>query len=169
MGDPFDFGQRISYKYTLLMELTRFTSIMLYTAFLLIGGVMGCSKSPLERNPYLYDLSFQQEIPLNLPQYDGLRFAGGSLTLLQFGHKGIHVFNLNGNDFLAWEASCPNHSPNDCSRTEITGVLAECSCENYRYSLATGQLLTETNTGDTMYPLVNYYIEKRGNSLFVSN
>lgn len=164
-----DFMERISYKYTLLMELKPYTSFIPWTMCLLFTVVIGCSKSALERNPHLYDLSFRQEIPLNLPQYDGLRFAGGTLTLTQFGHKGIHVFNLNGNDFLAWEASCPNHTPNECSRTEILGVLAECSCENYRYSLATGQLLAENNTGDTVYPLVNYFIEKRGNSLFISN
>lgn len=151
------------------MELKRQISFIPLAIFLLFVNLLGCSKTPLERNPFLYDLTFRQEIPLNLPQYDGLRFAGGALTLTALGHKGVHVFNLNGNDFLAWEASCPNHTPSDCSRTEISGVLAECACENYRYSLATGQLLTETNTGDTVYPLVNYFIEKRGNSLFISN
>jgi nitrite reductase/ring-hydroxylating ferredoxin subunit len=128
-----------------------------------------CEKERIVRNPYLTDLIFQTQINLNLPQYDNLRFAGGSMRIPQLGHQGVWVFNLNGTAYLAWEASCPNHLPNNCSQTKANGVLVNCSCENYQYSLATGQLLNPPENEDTFYPLLMYRVEARANSLFISN
>ena len=139
----------------------------------LLGGLFfllaGCSTPPIERNPYLPDLRFSLPINLSLPQYDNLRFAGGALLLSNYGHKGIIVFNLNGNSYLAWEASCPNHLPNDCSQTQIVGVLAQCSCEDYQYSLATGQLLKPDEGEETPYSMLMYQAILRGNTLEISN
>ena len=59
--------------------------------------------------------------------------------------------------------------PSSCSQTEIVGVLAECSCEEYQYSLATGQLLNPPEDAETLYPLLFYRAEVRGNSVVVSN
>lgn len=133
---------------------------------LLIGG---CTSESLERNPYLPELRFSIPINLSLPQYDNLRFTGGAILLPNYGHKGIIVFNLNGNSYLAWEASCPNHLPNDCSQTQLAGVLAQCYCEDYQYSLATGQLLNPEETLTTPYSMVMYQAILRGNTLEVSN
>ena len=58
---------------------------------------------------------------------------------------------------LAWEATCPNHLPESCSKLSISGVLAECSCENFQYSLATGQLL---NPNEKLNPPEIYYFIK---------
>jgi nitrite reductase/ring-hydroxylating ferredoxin subunit len=139
----------------------------------LVGGLffllMGCSTTPIERNPYLPDIRFSIPINLSLPQYDDLRFAGGTILLPNYGHKGIIVFNLNGNSYLAWEASCPNHLPNSCSQTEIIGVLAECSCEDYQYSLATGQLLNPPEGENTPYSMLMYQAILRGNTLEITN
>jgi nitrite reductase/ring-hydroxylating ferredoxin subunit len=139
----------------------------------LLGGLFfllaGCSTPPIERNPYLPDLRFSIPVNLNLPQYDNLLFAGGAILLPNHGHKGVIVFNLNGNSYLAWEASCPNHLPNDCSQTQIVGVLAECSCEDYQYSLATGQLLNPEEGEDTPYSMIMYQTVLRGNTLEISN
>lgn len=139
----------------------------------LVGGLVlflvGCSTPPLERNPYLPELRFSIPVNLRLPQYDNLRFVGGTILLPNYGHKGIIIFNLNGDNYLAWEASCPNHLPNDCSQTQIVGVLATCSCEDYQYSLATGQLLNPTENQDKPYSLVMYQAILRGNTLELSN
>ena len=93
------------------------------------------------RNPFLPELDFEFSVNLNLPLYNNLKFTGGSILINDFGHKGVILYNLNNNNYLAWEASCPNHKPNSCSKTEINGSLAVCRCENYQYSLATGQLI----------------------------
>ena len=150
------------------MKLKRiwFTTGFSALLFLLL---MGCSRENLERNPYLPELQFSVPINLNLPEYNALLFAGGSHFLPQYGHKGILIFNLNGNSYTAWEASCPNHLPNDCSRTQVVGVLAECACEGYQYSLATGQLLNPDVALSSPYSMVFYNTVLRGNTLLISN
>ena len=139
----------------------------LYGVMLFI--LIGCSNDALERNPFLPAMRFSIPINLSLPQYDNLRFTGGAILLPNYGHKGIIVFNLNGNSYLAWEASCPNHLPSDCSQTQITGVLAQCSCEDYQYSLATGQLLNPAEGQSEIYSMVMYQAILRGNTLELSN
>jgi nitrite reductase/ring-hydroxylating ferredoxin subunit len=139
----------------------------LYGVMLFI--LIGCSNDALERNPFLPAMRFSIPINLSLPQYDNLRFAGGAILLPNYGHKGIIVFNLNGNSYLAWEASCPNHLPSNCSQTQITGVLAQCSCEDYQYSLATGQLLNPAEGQSEIYSMVMYQAILRGNTLELSN
>jgi len=150
------------------MKLKRiwFTTGFSALLFLLL---VGCSRENLERNPYLPELQFSVPINLNLPEYNALLFAGGSHFLPQYGHKGILIFNLNGNSYTAWEASCPNHLPNDCSRTQVVGVLAECACEGYQYSLATGQLLNPDVELSSPYSMVFYNTVLRGNTLVISN
>ena len=128
-----------------------------------------CSTDKIERNPYLTNVKFNVQINLNLPSYDLLRFAGGSLRLNQGGINGVLVFNLNGNDYLAWDASCPNHSLMDCSKLDIFGVLAKCSCENYQYSLATGHLLNPDEEVKSSYPMLFYNVRNSNNQLFISN
>ena len=150
------------------MKLKRiwFTTGFFALLFLLL---VGCSRENLERNPYLPELQFSVPINLNLPEYNALLFAGGSHFLPQYGHKGILIFNLNGNSYTAWEASCPNHLPNECSRTQVVGVLAECACEGYQYSLATGQLLNPDVELSSPYSMVFYNTVLRGNTLVISN
>ena len=82
------------------------------------------------------------------------------------GIKGLILFNFN-NQIFAWEASCPNQYPSSCSTMEIEGVQSICNCDNYKYSLATGQLLSGTN--ENAYPMKMYFSEKNGNSVRISN
>lgn len=135
---------------------------------LFIGLTLGCDKSVVDRNPYLTENSFEYPINLNLPQYDNLRFSGGAQYIAQGGIRGLLVFNLN-NQFLAWEASCPNHAPSNCSTMSVVGVLSSCSCEDYEYSLATGQILTENSSDNKLYPMLNYRAQKSGNTVIISN
>ena len=148
------------------MKRIWFTTGFSALLFLLL---VGCSRENLERNTYLPELQFSATINLNLPEYNALLFAGGSHFLPQYGHKGILIFNINGNSYTAWEASCPNHLPNDCSRTQVVGVLAECACEGYQYSLATGQLLNPDAELSSPYSMVFYNTVLRGNTLVISN
>ena len=90
-----------------------------------------CGKKELQRNPYLVDVRFQREINLSLPLYNQLNFVGGSFLIEDVGINGVLVFNLNGTSYLAWEATCPNHLPEACSKLSIEGVLVNCSCEEF--------------------------------------
>ena len=68
---------------------------------------------------------------------------------------------------MAWEASCPNQYPSSCSKMDIKGVQSSCQCENYNYSLATGQILSVGNGNN--YPMLSYFSQKNGNSIRISN
>ena len=131
--------------------------------------VLGCGKTPLQRNPYLVDLRFQRELNLSLPLYNSLNFVGGSILIRDLGINGVIVFNLNGTTFLAWEATCPNHLPQACSVLSITGVLAECSCEQFQYSLATGQLLNPTEALNPPHGLLFYQVQNFNGTLRITN
>ena len=130
---------------------------------------MGCSKRTIERNPYLVDIRFQREINLSLPLYNNLNFVGGSILIPDIGINGVLVFNLNGSTYLAWEATCPNHIPEICSTLSISGVLAECHCEDFQYSLATGQLLNPSGDLNPPQGLLFYQVQNFNGTLRISN
>lgn len=131
--------------------------------------VSSCGKRPLERNPYLIDIRFQREFNLSLPLYSNLNYVGGSLLVDGVGINGIILFNLNGSSFLAWEATCPNHPPENCSKLSIEGVLAVCSCEEFQYSLATGQLLNPSENLSPPQSLLFYQVQNYNGILSVNN
>ena len=130
---------------------------------------ISCNKNSVNRNPFLPELDFEFSININLPLYNNLKFTGGSVLINNFGHKGIILYNLNNNNYLAWEASCPNHKPNSCSKTEISGSLTVCGCENYQYSLVTGQLINPSPNDTNQYAMINYGVRVSGNNLVIYN
>ncbi len=133
--------------------------------------LLSCSSDDggVNNNPFIPNALVQFQINLNLPQFDNLRFAGGSTYISNGGGvRGFFVFNLSGDQFFAWEASCPNHVPNNCSTMDIQGVLAKCSCEDYEYSLANGQLLNPVEGMDS-YPMVNYRATASNDVVTISN
>ena len=138
-------------------------------SFILLVLVSSCGKRPLERNPYLIDIRFQREFNLSLPLYSNLNYVGGSLLVDGVGINGIILFNLNGSSFLAWEATCPNHPPENCSKLSIEGVLAVCNCEEFQYSLATGQLLNPSENLSPPQSLLFYQVQNYNGILSVSN
>tara|TARA_B100001094_G_scaffold142795_1_gene138371 strand:- start:1388 stop:1825 length:438 start_codon:yes stop_codon:yes gene_type:complete len=140
----------------------------IYYFILILFFIISCSKESINNNPYLQNVSFEKTINLKLPQYDNLRFSGGSIYLQNGGIKGLLLFNIN-DQIMAWEASCPNHVPSECSKMSINGVQSTCSCEKYKYSLATGQLLSTKNENVKTYPMLSYFSEKNGNLVRISN
>ena len=130
---------------------------------------MMCGKEPLQRNPYLVDIRFQRDLNLSLPLYNGLNYVGGSILISDLGINGVIIFNLNNSSYLAWEATCPNHMPKDCSSLSLEGVLAVCSCEKFRYSLATGQILNPNENLNPPQNLLFYQIQNLNGTLRVFN
>ena len=147
-------------QFSIISRFNRYKIILIGSLFILIG----CKKSALERNPYLYEAAFDQTINLALPVNDNLNYQGGSMYLSRGGIKGLLLFNLAGT-IMAWEASCPNHAPNNCSTTIINGVTSSCPCEDFQYSLATGQPLT----GGAAFSLLFYNVQQSGTTIRISN
>jgi len=141
---------------------------MKYIVLIVFLVVLGCSKTAVERNPFLLENSFDQSINLALPSFNNLSYTGGSHYWPNDGIRGLLLYNLNGNTIMAWEASCPNHELKSCSTLQTDGLVsatASCSCEDYQYSLATGQPLTEGAT----YSLLFYKVQQSGTVVRIYN
>ncbi len=144
--------------------MTRIFSLVLL--FLLAS----CSNDATNRNPFLQEIGFRFDMNLNLPLYSPLTNSGSAIYIgtKGVGTAGIFVINT-GFDFVASEASCPNHAPNDCSTMVLNGQTAICSCEDYEYSLYTGQMLNRPDDGKRYYDMLIYRTSFSGNVLSVSN
>ena len=79
------------------------------------------------------------------------------------------IINAGFNQFRAFEASCPNHEPNDCSTMNLNGQVATCSCEDYEYSLFTGQMLNRPEDNNRYYDMLEYHTSFSGATVVISN
>ncbi len=130
-----------------------------------------CSNDGTNRNPFLQEIGFRFDMNLNLPLYSPLTNTGNAVYVGAEGAglAGFFAMNTGFNRFRAFEASCPNHAPNDCSTMVLNGQTATCSCEDYEYNLFTGQLLNRPDDGKRYYDMLEYRTSFGGNTLSVSN
>ena len=137
----------------------------------LLSIVFSCSSDRTNRNPYLQEVGFAFELNLGLPLYSNLNSIGNPIYVgnTGVGTRGIFVMKSGLDSFYAFEASCPNHVPNDCSTMELDGQNGVCSCEGSASSLFTGRHLDRPDDGGRYYDLLFYRATLRGNSVIVSN
>ncbi|WP_136667655.1 hypothetical protein [Flavobacterium sp. H122] len=137
-----------------------------YFPFLVFIFLFGCNNDSFNNsNPYLANVSFSIDINTTLPAYTALQYPGNPVLIANAGAgvQGIIVMKTGGgNSYVAWEASCPNQYPTSCSRLNINGIYANCSCDAFSYSLYTGD-------GGQQYPLKQYRVETNGGVVRVYN
>jgi nitrite reductase/ring-hydroxylating ferredoxin subunit len=146
-----------------------------YLVLLLLVLVFACDTNTTNRNPFLQEFSFRFDINTNLPLYSALTNEGSAIYIgnEQAGTRGIFVIktlaSLNG--YRAFEASCPNHLPNNCSTMTLDNSRnsVTCSCEDYNYTLFTGQLLNAPNDGSRFYNMLEYRVNASGNVISITN
>ena len=132
--------------------------------FLFIGLSIGCESDGFNnRNPYIPNVQVNWMIDLTLPLYSNLNFATNKATNFSQGVRGVVVFSLGNNNFVAFEMACPNQELSSCSTMTIEGLNAICPCDEAEYSLFTGQ------SEGKQYPLKQYRVEVNGNTLLVYN
>lgn len=133
--------------------------------------LLACSHDGGSRNPYLPEIGFRFDINLNLPLYSPLTNTGNAVYIgtQGVGIRGAFVMNTGFGVFRAFETSCPNHSPNDCSTMELHGQTATCPCDDYEYSLFTGQMLNRPDDGARYYDMLEYRATQSGNVVVISN
>lgn len=138
---------------------------------ILLIFAISCDSDSTNRNPFLQEVSFRFDLNLNLPLYNGLNTIGNPVFVGNngVGTRGAFVIKSGLDTFFAFEASCPNHAPNTCSTMTIDGQNVICSCENYTYSLFTGQQLNRPNDGNRYYDLLFYRATQSGNIITISN
>lgn len=139
--------------------------------FLLSLSLVACSRDSTNRNPYLPEIGFRYEINLNLPQYSLLTATGNPVYIgsAGIGIRGAFVMNIGFDQYMAFEASCPNHAPNSCSTLKMTGQTVSCDCDDYEYSLFTGQMLNRPDDGGKYYDMLYYQAVRSGSSVLISN
>ena len=139
---------------------------LIFTALL-----FSCENDPGNRNPYLQEVGFSFELNLNLPLYNNLNNIGNPIYVgnAGVGTRGAFVMQVTSGQYFAFEASCPNHVPNDCSTMQLDGIEVECSCEGFRYNLFNGQQINRPDDGMRYYDLLFYRATLRGNSVIVTN
>lgn len=136
-----------------------------YLILIIILFLASCSKdSPISNNPFLPNYSFSIDLNTNLPSYSQLQFASNPILITTpgIGVKGIIVMKVGEGDYRAFEASCPNQVPSDCSLLTINGINAICPCDDKEYSLFTG-------LGNGPQTLKPYRVEVLGTVVRVSN
>lgn len=118
-------------------------------------------------NPYLIPNTVNLTLNLSLPQYNQLKFPGNSVTIYHQGIKGIVVYCLNSDLYIAHEISDPNHLPSGCSTMTIEGAVASCPCtdDDNSYDIITGQ---HSSTKEK-YPMLQYRAKREGNTIRVYN
>jgi nitrite reductase/ring-hydroxylating ferredoxin subunit len=133
--------------------------------------LFSCSSDRTNRNPFLQETGFRFDANLNLPLYSPLTNTGSAILVTSegIGTRGVFIVNTGFNQFRAFEASCPNHAPNNCSTMILDGQVATCSCEDYQYSLFTGQQLNRPDDGNRYYDMLEYRATFGGNIVSVSN
>ena len=128
--------------------------------FLTFPIILCCNDSNFNNNnPYLPDYKFKVDIYINF--YDKLRFSGNAIYTSEAGIRGLIIFNT-GSGYIAFDAACPNQTPSTCSPMTIDGIDAVCSCDNYSYSIFTGD-------GGRQYPMKQYRVEVMGAIIRVYN
>ncbi len=118
-------------------------------------------------NTLLPPVQVNFEINLNLPEFKNLQFVSGTYINSQQGINGVVIYNVDGNQFTAFEITDPNHQVRECSKMTLDGIILTCSCDDKNeYDILTGQ--RRTNPGEGL-GLRRYRIAKNGNKLFVTN
>lgn len=143
---------------------------LLWTLILLVF-LFSCDKQETNRNPFLQEIGFVFDLNLNLPLYSPLTNDGSAIYVdnQQVGTRGVFVINTGFNTFRAFEASCPNHEPNDCSTMTLDGIIATCACDDYEYIVSTGQMFNRPDDGNRYYDMLEYRASFSGNTVIISN
>lgn len=138
---------------------------------MLVLLLLACESDVANRNPFLQEVRFRFELNLNLPLYNNLNNIGNPVYVgnASVGTRGAFVMKTGLDTYFAFEASCPNHPPNSCSTMTLDGQEVICSCEDYRYSLFTGQQLNRPDDGNRYYDLLFYRASQSGSVVVISN
>ncbi|WP_299530947.1 hypothetical protein [Ulvibacterium sp.] len=140
-------------------------------SIVLIIFLLSCDSDPTNRNPFLQEIGFQFDINLNLPLYSPLTNVGNAVYIGTegVGIRGVFVINVGFDQFRAFEANCPNHAPDSCSTMEMEGQTAICPCNDFEYSLFTGQQLNRPDDGNRYFDMLEYRASFNGTTVIISN
>jgi len=83
------------------------------------------------------------------------------------GYRGLIVYRMGSNEFMAYERTCPYDPEKDCARVQVesSGITAIDSCCGSRFVLTDGSPIK----GPSGYPLQQYRTSYDGDLLRIFN
>ena len=131
--------------------------------FIWVFGFLSCGENNLPAN-CLRQFPVSLTTDLNNPQLINAQTPGGFANL-NGGSKGILLFNINGNEFVAYDKLCPQ---SDCNTpmTFENGLVLKCSCDDSEYSVHFGGA---PQTDGFECPAREYKVSKNGSAIRISN
>ena len=151
------------YKSNFISEMKNsiiFTFAIIIVSLMVISP--GCKKNehPI---PYAY-VDFY--VNINSTQYVELNSAGGWVNLTG-GYKGILVYRLTPDLFMAYDRACPYDFSKDCGRIAMdpSGLTTTCPCCNSKYNVVDGSVIN----GPSKVPLRQYRTDFDGEILHIFN
>jgi len=106
-------------------------------------------------------------INLSFPQYQKLKLDGGSVYIEGAGWKGIILYRLNENTYLAYERACSHHPNEGCASVQVDGssLFMICHCCHSSFNFSDGQPMG----GPASRPLIQYRVDLEGTTLKISD
>jgi nitrite reductase/ring-hydroxylating ferredoxin subunit len=133
--------------------------------FFLSIFLISCS-SNFEENDLLPFVTVSQIVDLSLPQYNNLQVPGG-WAYTSGGIKGIIIYNINGNQYKAFERAAPHLTLSNCSQMVVENNLRMmCPCDDSEFNILNGAPLTPGITYNAREYLVT---DLNGISLRITN
>lgn len=123
---------------------------------LVFFGLLLVQCNPTRKNP-IPNIPFDITINLSLPSYIDLQNVG-SYAFVEGGSKGIIVYRMSYDQFIAFDRHNPADASYDCPQqlTPTTNNFLELSdsCSNARYSLLDGAAIEGSDVGLRQYMTV---------------
>jgi len=130
--------------------------------FVFLGSFYSCKRNKEDDFPYVpvnFTINLQYD-----PQYIMLQAQGNAqlitnlefgLSMLGYGNNGVIVYNAGGEEFLAFDATCPFDLP-VISAVEISETIGVVTCPRCKSRYMLPGFGMPTKNGPAVYPLHEY-------------
>jgi len=137
----------------------RFFILASFIIFALSCG-KGSEHQSIPEVPVDLYLDISSTIYIKLSNVGGYEYMSG-------GYKGIIVYRLSMEDFVAYDRACPYHPYDECALIEMdhSGVILKDTCCGSEFNLLDGSV----SKGPAEYPLKRYQTIFDGQILQISN
>lgn len=104
--------------------------------------LLGCTNNGANNDcsPFI---AVNETVNLDLPQFIDLQVPGG-WAYAPGGLQGLIIYNINGNQFKAFDRLCPGQNLSSCSQMTVDASLRiVCPCDQSEFNILNGSPLTQ--------------------------
>ena len=130
----------------------------------LLSSTWSC-KNKIE-HPSIPNVSVNVYLDISSTLYIELSTIGGSVYITG-GYKGIVVYRVSPDEFVAYDRACPFDPTDPCSRIQMdpSGITLTDSCCMSNFSVLDGSVIS----GPATQPMKRYYTQFDGQMLHIWN